>query len=117
MVTWNSAATVFFGILGIVQWIQGYLKFQDMASDQRQLQTIKTSLMQFNAMCNDTETKGDHKKPAAMKRFISDAAHMAKSIEHQVDVLLGILTLVPKEPVPRMRRVIGWIFPVTKIGR
>lgn len=117
METWSLTLAVFSVVVNLVQWIQGYLKFQDMAGDKRQLETIKASLVQLNAMCNDAEAKGDHKKADAMGRFISDLAHMARSIEHQVDSLLGTITVLPKKPVTRMRRVFGWLFPVTKIGR
>lgn len=117
MDTWTSVFAVVSAVYNMLLWIAGYLKVQAMSGDKRPLETIKASLIQLNAMCIDTEKKGDHKKPAAMARFISDAAHMAKLIEHQVDSLLGTLTVVPKKPVGFGGKLLGWIFPTTKIRR
>ncbi|MCH8852441.1 MAG: hypothetical protein IID41_07260 [Planctomycetes bacterium] len=55
----------------------------------QQLQAIKLGLMSLRAMINDAQAKGDHEKPAAMKRFMADEIFMVEIIELQVDSLLG----------------------------
>ena len=105
MIGWTL--TTFFGVFGMIQWIQGHFR-------KPQLRAIKASLGQLNAMCNDAADKGDATKPAAMARFISDAAHAAKMIEHQVDIMLGNMKFVSDRPKSLYRRIIGFIFPLAQ---
>lgn len=105
MIGWTL--TAFFGVFGMIQWIQGHFR-------KPQLRAIKASLVQFNAMCNDAADKGDAAKPDAMARFISDAAHMARGIEHQVDSMNGNLKFVSDRPQSPYRRIIGFIFPLAQ---
>ena len=115
MIDWKLSVSIVFGALNVIQWIQGYIASRESGSRKQQLETIKASLIQLNAMCNDAEGKGDAKKPDAMARFISDVAHMGRTIEHPVDIMLGNLRLTPARPPSRLRRIIGYIFPITRI--
>lgn len=116
MGAWSILLTIVFGLFNVVQWIQQYLGFRARCARAQQTEAIKASLVQFNAMCNDAEVKGDAEKPAAMKRFISDAAHAAKMIEHQADIILGNLESVPARPPSPLGRVIGYVFPLTRVS-
>lgn len=111
---WNifSAAS---GVLNVIQWIQQQLGLSKFGLRNQQFEAIKASLLQLNAMCNDAVGKGDASKPAAMMRFISDVAHMAKTAEHQANIALGNLQVVRKDPPSWLRRILGYIFPLTRI--
>jgi hypothetical protein len=107
--------TIVFGVASVAQWIHQFVTAQRFDAKREQLQGIKAGLLQFNAMCNDAEAKGDAQKPDAMARFISDSAHLARSIEHHADILLGNLRLVPASPPSRATKIIGWLFPLTRV--
>jgi len=111
-----SFVTAFvFGGLNVLQWVYQYGTAQRLGGRAPQLEGLKASLKQFNAVCNDAEKKGDTEKPDAMRRFVSDAAHMAKNMEHQVDIMLGNLRLAPVKPETHFRRIVGCILPLTRL--
>ena len=115
MAAWSIVTTVVFGVLNVAQWVSQYGSSQRLKGRVPQLEGLKASLVQFNAVCNDAENKGDAEKPDAMARFISDTAHMAKAMEHHVDIMLGNLQLVPHKPETLYLRIVGFIFPLSRI--
>ncbi len=115
MPDWTSFVSIGLGILNVIQWIQQQVGLGKFDCRNQQLESLKASLEQLNAMCNDAEGKGEAAKPDAMARFISDVAHAAKMMEHSADIMLGNLRLTPVKPRSHLRRFLGWVFPITRI--
>jgi len=115
MATWSVLTTIVSGVLNVAQWVQQDRSVHRVGARKQHLEGIKASLVQFNAMCNDVISKDDTQKPDAMARFVADAAHMAKGIEHQVDIMLGNLRLATANSQPLFRRIVGYLFPATRI--
>ena len=73
--------------------IQGFFQLLNRGLRQketRNLTATKASLMQLRRACTEASEIGEVIKTEAVKQFVRGIGHQVKTIEHQVDAMLGI---------------------------